>query len=258
MLFFLCILARSSYAEILAPSEPYPTESNFVPSTESQNLEGSPIEEIVVDAPPAEEPIASPKNIKQKVKRTTATNRADSFGSLMVGFQALNTWVPAKKTASYTQNFNRNWGLELEYAVSKLSVDVAGIDLGKIEENRYSLLGKYFVGNSFYFNFGAYVSRVEIFVGDKFEDTFGNRINDSFIMDIYGGSFGVGNRWIFDNGITLGVDWLRFNMPIATSTKQRVLKSLDEENSDDVKKVEKVFNNFPAFTFVGFNVGYTF
>ena len=258
ILIFAVMLSLEAHSQILAPREPFTTESFFVPSTESQTLEGSPIEETAIEAQEMEGPIEAPKNIEPEEKRTTATNRRDSFGSVMLGYQVLNTWVPAKKTLSYTQNFSEHWGLELEYATSKFSLDIAGIDLGRVEEDRYSLLGKYFVGNSFYFNFGAYVSKLEIFVGDKFADTFGNRINDSFIMDIYGASFGVGNRWIFNNGISLGVDWLRFNMPIATSTKQRVLKSLDAENSEDIKRVEKVFKNFPAFTFIGLNIGYTF
>ena len=244
-----------AYSQVLAPREPFTTESQFVPSTESQNLEGSAIEEIAIQPQPIEE---EPKNIKPEVKRTSATNRADSNGTLLVGYQFLNTWVPAKKTGSYTYYFNQNWAVEGEYATSKFSLDIAGINLGRIEEDRYSLLGKYFVGNSFYFNFGGYLSRLELFVGDKFEDALGNKINDSFIMDIYGVSFGVGNRWIYNNGISLGVDWLRFNMPFATSTKQKVLKTLDAENSDDVKRVGKVFRNFPAFTFIGVNIGYTF
>lgn len=258
MLIFALMFSFPSFAQVLAPREPFTTESQFVPSTESQTLEGSVVEETAVSAPPVEEPIEDPKNIKKKEPRTTATNREDSFGTLLVGYQVLNTWVPAKKTASYTQNLNRNWGLEFEYATSKLSIDVAGTNLGKVEEDRYALLGKYFVGNSFYFNFGGYVSKIEMFVGEKFGDAAGNEINDSFIIEIYGMSFGVGNRWIFNNGITVGVDWLRFNMPLATSVKQRVLKELDAENSEDVKRVEKTFQNFPAFTFVGLNVGYTF
>lgn len=258
ILLLAVMFSLQAHSQVLAPREPYTTESFFVPSTESQTLEGSPIEETAVEAQAMEEVIEDPQNIKPKVKRTSATNRDILSSSVMVGYQMLNTWVPAKKTGSYTYYFNESWGLELEYASSKFSMDIAGIDLGRVEEDRYSLLGKYFVGNSFYFNFGAYVSKLEIFVGDKFADTFGERINQSFIMDIYGASFGVGNRWIFNNGISLGVDWLRFNMPLATSTKQRVLKRLDAENSDDIKRVEKIFKNFPAFTFVGLNIGYSF
>lgn len=258
ILILAVMFSFQAHSQILAPREPYKTESFYVPSTESQTLEGSPVEETALQVQEMEEPVPEPEIIKTKEKRTSATNREDSFGSLMLGYQILNTWVPAKKTLSFAYYFNRDWGLELEYATSKFSLDIAGINLGRIEEDRYSLLGKYFVGNSFYFNFGGYVSKLELFVGDKFGDAAGNQINDSFIMDIYGASFGVGNRWIFDNGITLGVDWLRFNMPIATSTKQRILKELDEENSDDVKSVAKIFKNFPAFTFVGVNLGYTF
>ena len=258
ILILAVMFSFQAHAQVLAPREPYSTESFFVPSTESQTLEGSVIEETAIQAQEVQEPIEEPKNIKPEEKRTSATNREDSFGSIMAGYQVINTWVPAKKTLSYTQNFSRNWGLELEYATSKFSLDIAGVNLGRIEEDRYSLLGKYFIGNSFYFNFGGYLSKLELFVGDKFEDVFGNKINESFKMDIYGVSFGVGNRWIFDNGISLGVDWLRFNMPLATSTKQKVLKSLDAENSDDIKRVGKIFRNYPAFTFVGVNIGYTF
>jgi hypothetical protein len=194
-----------------------------------------------------------------KEPRSSATNRDDSFGSLMGGFQFLNTWVPSKLTGSYTQIFNRSFSAELEYATSQRNISIAGVDVGLLKESRYTFLFKYYIGNTFHVSLGPYVSDLSFDLDNKITDVFGRRLNDKAEISSVGVAFGIGNRWQFNNGITVGLDWLRISQPTGVyKVKDRIFKGLDDDKKDDVKRTGKLFRTFPAFTFFGVNLGYTF
>lgn len=235
ILFLTLLVSWSSYAQITTP----PIE----PLTASQ-LAACPV------SPPCPE---------LTEKRSSATNRQDSFGTFMGGFQFLDTWVPAKLTASYTQILSRNFSLELEFATSERNIDILGRDIGTLTEERWALLLKYYVGTSFYINLGPYINELTLDIGDDIVNASGNRINDKASLSLVGVSFGIGNRWQFNNGFTLGVDWFRINQPTGTyKVSERIVKDLDADDADDVKETNKLFRNIPSFTFFGVNIGYTF
>lgn len=192
-------------------------------------------------------------------ERSSATNRENSFGSLMAGFQFLNTWVPSKLTASYTQILTRNFSLEFEYAGSKRDIEIVGLDIGELDEKRYSLFLKYYLSKTFYINVGPYLSDLTFDLSDRIRDAAGITSNENFELATYGVAFGIGNRWQFDNGITIGVDWLRINQPTGSyKIKSRIRDDLQEEDKEDVDRTNRIVRTFPAFTFFGANIGYTF
>lgn len=158
----------------------------------------------------------------------------------MGGYQFINTWVPNKITGSYTQIFNRDWSLELEYSTSKRDITIAGYSIEDVDEKRYTFFAKYYVGTSFHVSLGPYVYDI------SFEDK-------EYKVQGYGAAFSIGNRWQFMSGITFGIDWVRINRPISVTK--------DNINSDDADKIEKagkIFRTIPAVTFFGVNIGYTF
>lgn len=202
---------------------------------------------------------APPTCPEPKKEENTATFREDSFGTVLGGFQFLNTWVPSKGTLSYTQIFSRDFSLELEYASSEREVDIAGVELGVMSENRYTLLLKYYVGPSFALSVGPYINEIAFKLGDNITNAAGDKLNEELELSLVGISFGIGNRWQLKNGITLGVDWLRINQPTGTyKVKKRILKDVDADDQDDTARTMNLLKSFPAFTFFGVNVGYTF
>jgi hypothetical protein len=192
-----------------------------------------------------------------KSRGETEKYRDDSFGSLMVGYQLATTWVVGKSTASWTQILSRDWSIELEYSTSKRNVKLFGSELGEMREDRYTLFGKYYVGNSFHVSGGPFMYDISTKLDEKFEDQLGNRLGDRWKLQGYGLSFAFGNRWQSKSGITWGVDWIRMNVPFIDGLVQR-RKDLDSEDKVEGDRDYKILRRAPTFTFVGVSVGYTF
>lgn len=183
--------------------------------------------------------------------------RDDSFGQLMFGYQFASTWVIGKTTASYTQIINRHWSAELEYGLANRETKIAGYTIGDMKEERYTLFGKYYVGNSFFVGIGPYYSKFTIKPTDKILDATNGRIKDEWVAENYGGAFAFGSRWLTKFGLTWGIDWVRINVPLKDGKVARrgdLLPNDDRETS----RTFKILNKIPTFTFVGVNIGYTF
>ncbi|MFL5786329.1 MAG: hypothetical protein ACJ76H_17050 [Bacteriovoracaceae bacterium] len=187
----------------------------------------------------------------------TENYRDDSFGQVMVGYQFATTWVLGRKTLSYTQVLSRDWSIELEYGTAKRNVTLFGHDLGELSEQRYSLMGKYYVGNSFYTGFGPYMYDLSMKTENTVSDAVGTPISDRWKLQGYGLSFAFGNRWISKSGITWGVDWIRMNVPFIDGLTQR-RKDLDSQDQINSSRDFKILRRAPTFTFVGVSIGYTF
>ncbi|MES2529326.1 MAG: hypothetical protein V4598_19720 [Bdellovibrionota bacterium] len=182
--------------------------------------------------------------------------RDDSFGTLLLGYQPFTTWIPSKWTASYTQIFNRNWTLEGEYSKGSLSVPVFSVDIGEIKEERVSLQSRYYPGNSFNWSFGLMYQKGEAKLGADIPAT--TKL-DVFEMESFGATLGFGNRWQWQNGFTLGIDWFRMNQPLfGRWENESVLKTVSADDADELKKIMRAFNTLPTFVFLGLQLGYTF
>lgn len=192
--------------------------------------------------------------------QTTSENRTNSFGSVMVGYQPFATWVPSKKTISYTQIVNQSWSAELEYSWASISVP-GYIDLGGISEKRYSLMAKRYFGNSFHLDFGAFYNDLEAKLGnDILQNYLGQNTSTQIGVEGVGALIGIGNRWQWVNGLTLGVDWIRVNVPVATTDTDEDALSYIGSSSDrsNIKDYINKFNHIPTFVLLGLNLGYTF
>lgn len=217
-------------------------------------------------ANPTQESVQEKKEVKKEVKtvvqetHTSQENRSKSLGSLMVGYELIATWVPFKKTVSYTHIFNEKWNLEFEYSWSRINFPFYVIDIGEISEKRYSLLARRFVGNSFHFIFGAQQSDLRVKVGDDILRRIGSSSINAFEVRSLGAAVGIGNRWQWQNGFTLGVDWFRMNVPLFDKRVDSDILNKIQNNNDlnDVKNVITKFKNIPTFVLLGISLGYTF
>jgi hypothetical protein len=251
----LCVLilvSTLSFAQDFVP--PFPTESSeVVPVLEKP--ETSVQEKVIEKAKPTVE-----VKTAEPLRTKTSDFRSDSTGTFLVGYQLFTTWVPSKMTLSYTHIFNEKWSLEGEYAWSSIDSSIYGIDLGEIREKRYTLQARRYVGNSFNWTFGFIYSDFNARLGSDILDGLGNEINSSFTVQNLGITGGFGNRWQWQNGFTLGVDWFRLNVPVVeTAVKDNVLDDVPNAgDQDDVKKVIRTFNRVPTFVLLGLNFGYTF
>lgn len=234
----------------------FPSEqSEAVPSLEKPAE--SPIQKTIEESKPVED---RPEGKIQEVREGSANTkerRGDSLGTVMVGYQLFTTWLPGKKTVSYTHIFNRDWSLEGEYAWSSIEDPVVGIDLASVKEKRFTLQARRYAGNSFNVSFGPEYSTFSAKAGT---DIVGQGVNSSFSAENLGFSAGFGNRWQWGNGITFGIDWMRMNIPIfETKVEDDVLDDItNTSGQEDIKKVIRAFNRIPTFVLFGVNIGYTF
>lgn len=243
-LILFLFVTQFSFAQDIQTTPPLATEgSEVVP--EIVKPEESPVEEVVSEA----EPVPVTKTYSSK------ENRADSFGTVMVGYQLITSWIPSKGAFSYTQNFNEKWSLEAEYSIASISDPLIGVDLGHITEWRANLQARRFTGNSFNFSFGPVYSHFDAKLGTDF----GASYNSKFSAENLGVSGGFGNRWQWKNGLTIGIDWMRLNIPIfETQVDDDVLDDISDSDSDDIEDAIRTFNRVPTFVLLGLNIGYTF
>lgn len=186
--------------------------------------------------------------------------RDQSLGSVMLGYQVLTTWIPFKWTASYNHIFNKKWTAELEYTRGNFGIGAFGFDVASVSENRYSLLARRYLGNSFHWILGAFKNDFHAELGSSIVNDMTNTSIDDFRVQGIGVTVGIGNRWQWGNGFTLGLDWIRMNVPLLDKkVDNKVLDRIDD-NSDlsTVKKYIRRIENVPTFVLLGINLGYTF
>ncbi len=224
----------------------------------------SPIEAVIKDSTPLPLEVPREGNLPEPIIKVRPSSSEDlreaSLGTVMVGYQWITSWLPSKKTLSYTHIFSRNWTLEGEYSSQTIDTTFIGVDLGEISERRTTLHARRYFGNSFHLSFGAVFSTFKARLGGDFVDNLGNPIRSSFRAENLGLSGGLGSRWQWDNGLTLGVDWIRLNLPVLeTQVNDNVLDTVDGRGKrEDVKDVIRTFNRIPTFVLLGLNLGYTF
>jgi hypothetical protein len=249
MLFCPLLFSHLSFAEV-SPSNPkLPTEcSEAVPV----------VVEEALSLPDTKPETASLTPTKRGISKKD--NRDASTSTVMVGYQLITSWLPSKKTLSYSHLFSERWTLEGEYSFQRIDTPFIGVDLGEIKERRFTLHARRYVSNSFHFSFGGVLSDFSARLGSDTLDTFGNSLSSSFSARNLGITFGTGNRWQWNNGLTLGVDWIRLNVPlIQTGVEDNVLDDLPGgEDREDIKNVIETFNRIPTFVLLGLHLGYTF
>lgn len=197
--------------------------------------------------------------VQQNISETSSY-RANSTGTALVGFEPFSSWLPLKLTASYTQIFNKKWSLEAEFARGKFGAGLLGFDLASVTEYRYSILARRYIGNSFHWIFGVYKDDLKARLGNDITDSMNNTRIDDLKVSVLGGTVGVGNRWQWQKGFTVGIDWFRMNMPLLDrETDDGVLKYIDNENDYDlVKRGMDRVAKIPTFVLMGIYLGYTF
>lgn len=261
MKFLIVLLFSFSAFAQTTTTEQFPTEgSEAVP--ELVKPPESPVEKVIEQEKPLEKhTVPEPKlESKKEEPKNSREARAESTGTIMVGYQWITSWLPGKKTISYTHIFSESFSLEGEYSTQTLDSPYIGVNLGEMKEKRFTLQARKYVANSFHFTFGGVLSDFRANVDDSILDTFGNEITASFSAQNIGITGGIGNRWQWNNGFTFGVDWIRINIPlIETKIDDDVVDDVASgSEAEDIKDVIRTFNRIPTFVLLGFNLGYTF
>ncbi len=193
-----------------------------------------------------------------RLMEKTETYRDDSFGSLMVGYQYVSTWVVGKVSGSYTQIINRTWSAELEYVTSERTAEIGEFELGRIKEERYTLFAKYYLDNSFHFSAGPYYFSYDINTAGSLRNLADQEFKDTWNISGLGVAFAFGNRWQTKWGLTWGFDWVRLNYPLYTTWINKDSGEVESATRGSADRSFDVIRKVPTFAVFTVKVGWTF
>ncbi len=193
-------------------------------------------------------------------KRTSRDNRRDSFLSLNLSPFVLLSYPLPKSGLQVGYIVNESLTIDPEYLSGGYGFAVAKLNIGEISDTIISLPVRYFPGNSFNFRGGVSYRKLSATMGDSIVSKIAERPAHLDVLEItsYAVNLGVGNRWQFDNGITLGADWIDINIPVYSERKEIITKYIKDKK--DKKYVSNAITILSAFqlTAVKLQMGYTF
>lgn len=203
---------------------------------------------------------------KQIDKAVSGSRKRRGLESFVVlgNYSFFDLIIPSKigLTAGYTETADTTW--EIEYLRASLSVPFLVDDIGKMTDQRWSIIRRSFLGkNSFNFSYGLTYFDYSVKVGSEIL----NRLDSSYpggldliSLEGVGVNVGFGNRWIIQKNVTIGIDWLSLSQPvILTGKKSGILNYIN--NANDRKNVEKVIrigSYFPRLAAIKLQLGISF
>lgn len=217
--------------------------------------------------------VAEPKPLETQPKivedvsaalKQTRDRRAEAQYYVLGNYAPFDLIIPSKYgfTLGLIQGIDSSW--ELEYLHGGISVPFVIKDLGKMSDDRFSLIKRSYLGNnSFNISYGLSYHDFSIHLGDKLLNnlTGGNYPSIDLIqIQSIGLNAGVGNRWSFDHNITVGIDWISWSQPLVITKKQNSFSdyATNQEDRDNVETAVKWISYLPRFSVVKLQVGILF
>lgn len=246
-----------------------PTRSeNPVPSTTTQPTQQTHPALPADTRPPAEQEVpAVEKKLKTKwydSKKDDRENRTAKNWGVTGNYSLIEMWVLTKWGLSAHYTRNPDWTYELEYANGSLGWGYFGIDIGRIKEERVSVLARFFgKRNSFNFIYGVFYNKLNFRLGDDLLRATNAAYRsdlDHAEVSLAGLTWGIGNRWHTRKGYILGVDWLTINLPFSVIQQHApfLKRSEDKDDRDDFKDSLDWIKRFPSIGILKIQVGLTF
>lgn len=192
-----------------------------------------------------------------------AQRRRDATANILGHYSPLSMWVPSKVGVSLGYIKDEKWTYELEGLYGSLGYELLGINLAKFSEVRLNLMARYFSSGSFNLFFGLHYEKIDLTLGDNLLGSFSaaDKVEYNLLeIENVGVVGGLGNRWLFKNGFTLGVDWIALNQPIySLKSNARFLDSnASQSDKDAVDRGLSVLKYLPRVTFLKLGLGWTF
>lgn len=194
----------------------------------------------------------------------TKNFRDETDWTLLGTYSLIDTWIPSKYGATfvYVPSVDASW--EVEYLRGSVSFEFFIKDLGKMTDEKLSIIRRFYADrNSFNFFLGGGYSAFSIHLGDRLTSLVsGGAIPNVDLVTLrsLGLIAGLGNRWQFEGGWTIGMDWFSIFVPVKNLEAEApyVNSSASESGKKDVRDVMSVIQHVPTFAIFKFQVGYSF
>lgn len=181
----------------------------------------------------------------------------------LLTYSPIDLLIPSKIGASfgYMESADKIW--EFEYLRGSLSAPFVVGDLGKMTDERVSVMKRSYSGsNSFNFSYGITYYNFSLRLGSDILSRVsgGQGAMDMIQIQSLGVNLGLGHRWSIAKNITAGVDWVSWSQPLLTLKKDAAFldQANDANDKDDVDKAVKLITYFPRFVFLKLQVGVLF
>lgn len=131
----------------------------------------------------------------------------------------------------------------------------------KYSVQQYGIYGRYFIWNSFNTSFGLVHRRIKgIFAYDgyPFQES-PQHVSGAMAAGALAGLVQVGNRWSWDNGFTIGIDWIGYTIPFVQTYKEGSaggVEKLQGDSFEDAKYAFKGATSRPMLQALMLEVGY--
>lgn len=204
------------------------------------------------------------KATNQALNVSAATRATRDYG-VYIDYSPIDLIIPNKFGGSfYIANSDKSSQYEIQFLTSTLSASALSVDLASITEQKFSLLNRRFSeGSNFNWFYGLSYATLEAKLGSDYLNTVpANERPESDMMKIHvvAVDIGIGNRWYFNNGLTLGVDWVGSTIPVSTTKKEQHFtdNSTDQNDVDNVNKFINFAAQIPRVYTLKLQLGYAF
>lgn len=207
------------------------------------------------------EPLKAADEAQAKTSR--ADNRADSHISLFYLPLNVGLVLPTKRGFALSWIANENLTVEAEYLSGSYGLGFLSVDLVSLSESLTTVRARYYPWNSFNLFAGIAQREYRFGVGPEIQD----KVADYSSADLprlsiknQVLSFGLGSRWQFDNGITVGVDWLEWVKGIGKGEIDEHITVLikDPKYKASMQNVLNYMRYGSTFNALKIQLGYTF
>lgn len=177
-------------------------------------------------------------------------------------YSPLDLILPSKLGLTFGKNKDADHTWELEYLRSSVSVPFIVDDLGAMTDERLSWIKRNYYGSEiFNFSYGLSYHRFSLNLGNKYLSSVTSVPNVELIeIESLGFNLGIGNRWIFENKMILGVEWFSWAQPVFKTKYNNSFKDYvtNADDQDTVDKGVKLISYLPRFAILKLQLGYSF
>jgi hypothetical protein len=152
---------------------------------------------------------------------------------------------------------------ELEYLRGSVSAPFFIDDLGEMTEERLTLMNRRHFGRGYFnFTYGLSYNRFVLHLGNEYLSSLSMQApNSDFIhVETLGFHVGLGSQHVFQNRVSVGVDWISWAQPLVTTRFDNAFGDYvtNEDDRNAVDQVIKVVSYLPRFVVLKVRLGYMF
>lgn len=205
----------------------------------------------------------SSKAIGNEAKAETKPESRSRDGLVSIHYAPFDFILPSKigGTLGWRSAEKKSW--EFEYTRGSVAIPFLIKDLGKLEEDRFTLARRWGGIEGFGFSLGVFYHRFKIHIGDELLNRLSNGTYpsvDLLAIEGIGAMLGLGYRWVFKQSIVLGLDLFSWSQPLITTKRQAAFLDVvsNQNDRDNIDSALKVMQYFPRFSALKLSLGYAF